>query len=313
MPSLAVPRAPLPRWLSVLLHVNLACQVLIVVTGGLVRLTGSGLGCPTWPQCVPGSYTPVLSQPQGLHKYIEFGNRTLTGLVGLVALAVLAALLWHIRSGPPSRRDYLWAAFPLLGVILQAVVGGITVLTTLHPGTVAAHFLISMALISGSAALPLRFGPATQPVPVRQELHWVSGVFLALTVLVLVLGTLVTGSGPHSGDADEPARLSWDPRFLAWLHADSVLLWFGALVVLLVALRLVAAPARSRGAARLTLITGLVQGAIGYGQYATGLPVLAVAGHMLGASILVIAVTRYWVILRQETHPVKNLTDFNSA
>ncbi|WP_252976426.1 COX15/CtaA family protein, partial [Janibacter melonis] len=131
--------------LRVLLVANLVCQVGLVVTGGLVRLTGSGLGCPTWPQCVPGSYVPTVEQEEGVHKLIEFGNRTLTGLLGFVALGLLWALFRYARE----RRDLRTGALVVLaGIAAQAVVGGITVLTGLNPWIVAFHFLASMVLVA---------------------------------------------------------------------------------------------------------------------------------------------------------------------
>lgn len=299
--SAGVPASGLPPWARWALVANLVAQVGIVVTGGLVRLTGSGLGCPTWPQCVPGSYIPVVQQPQGIHKYIEFGNRTLTSVVGLAALAALVAVVLDVRRRGRPRGLVALAAVPLVGVLVQAVLGGITVLTHLSPATVAAHFLVSAGIIAASTALLVRAqqddGP---PAPVvRDELRWLAWALGALTALVLVLGTVVTGSGPHSGDAEAPARFGFDPRSVTWLHSDAVLLWFGVLLALLMALRLTEAPAAVRRAALVTLGVGLVQGLIGYGQYLTGLPVVPVALHMLGACLLVVAVTRLLLSLRQ--------------
>jgi len=291
----------LPRWARWVLVANLVTEIGIVVTGGLVRLTGSGLGCPTWPQCVPGSYTPVVQQPQGIHKYIEFGNRTLTSVVGVVALAALVAVVLDVRRRSRPRRLIALAAVPLVGVVAQAVLGGITVLTHLSPGTVAAHFLVSALIVVASTVLLVRAqqgdGPA-HPV-VRPELVAMGWALAALTAVVVVLGTVVTGSGPHSGDADSPARLGLDPRAMSWLHSDSVLVWFGLLLTLLVALRLTDGPRPARRAAVVTLGVGLAQGLIGYVQYATGLPVVAVALHMLGACLLVVAVTRLLMTMRE--------------
>jgi heme a synthase len=288
-------RLGLPRWLDVVLLANLVVEVAIVVTGGLVRLTGSGLGCPTWPECVPGSFTPVLRQPEGVHKYIEFGNRTLTSVAGLAALAALVGTVLVVRRGRPAVL-VRWAALPLIGVLAQAVLGGVTVLTHLHPATVAAHFLLSMALVSVSTYLLLRVrsGDGTPVRQVRPEISRMIGGLVALTAVVLALGTVVTGSGPHSGDADQPARLGLDPRAASWLHSDAVLVWFGLLGAVLVGLHFTQAPAAVTRAARVLLAVGLLQGAVGYLQYATGLPVVAVAGHMLGASLMVVAVT--WLV-----------------
>lgn len=296
-----VPSSGFPRWARWVLVANLVTEIGIVVTGGLVRLTGSGLGCPTWPQCVPGSYTPVVQQPQGIHKYIEFGNRTLTSVVGVVALAALVAVVLDVRRRSRPRRLIALAAVPLVGVLAQAVLGGITVLTHLSPGTVAAHFLVSALIVVASTMLLVRAqqgdGPA-HPV-VRPELVAMGWALAALTAVVVVLGTVVTGSGPHSGDADSPARLGLDPRAMSWLHSDSVLVWFGLLLTLLVALRLTDGPRPARRAAVVTLGVGLAQGLIGYVQYATGLPVVAVALHMLGACLLVVAVTRLLMTMRE--------------
>jgi len=271
-----------------ILVANVVVQVGIVVTGGLVRLTGSGLGCPTWPECVPGSYTPVVEQAEGIHSAIEFGNRLLSFVVGAVALATLVAV-WRLGR----RHLRLLAAVPLVGSLAQAVLGGVTVRTGLHPATVSAHFLLSMVLIAASTVLLLRVrdgdGPARSvvPAPVR-GLGWLlAGVGAA----VLVVGTVVTGSGPHSGDAETPARFGLDPRTMSWLHADLVLLFSGLLVGLLVALAVTGAPSALRRRGWWLLGVTLTQGAVGYTQYATDLPEALVAVHMLGASLLVVTLT----------------------
>ena len=293
----------LPAWARWALLANLVAEVLIVVTGGLVRLTGSGLGCPTWPQCVPGSYTPVMQQPQGIHKYIEFGNRTLTGVVGLAALAALVAVVVVVRRQGRPRRLVALGAAPLVGVVLQAVLGGITVRTQLHPATVAAHFLVSSAVIALSTLLLRRMAEPDGPVVANtaRELRWLAWGLAAVTAVVLVLGTVVTGSGPHSGDAEAPARFGLDPRAMSWLHADAVLVWFGLLAALLLALRLTSAPPAPRRAGVVVLLVGLMQGLVGYVQYLTGLPVVAVAVHMLGACLLVVSMTWLVLALRERT------------
>ena len=295
----------LKRWANWALVANLVTQIAIVVTGGLVRLTGSGLGCPTWPQCVPGSYTPVVQQPEGIHSYIEFGNRTLTGVIGLVALAALVAVALDVRRRRRPRRLVVLAAVPLVGVVVQAVLGGITVLTHLSPATVAAHFLVSALIVAASTVLLSRVqagdGPAR--LVVRAEVKWLVWALAGLTAVVLVLGTVVTGSGPHSGDADAPARFGLDPRSISWLHADAVLVWFGVLLAILVALRLSEGPLRR---ALVVFGVGLAQGLIGYVQYFTGLPVIAVALHLLGACLLVVAVTRL-VLANHDRSPSPHL------
>lgn len=276
---------------------NLVLQVLVVVTGGLVRLTGSGLGCPTWPQCVPGSFTPVAHQAQGVHKLIEFGNRTLTGVLTIAAVAVIVAV-WRWAA---HRRALRWLSFlPLAGVLAQALLGGVTVLTGLNPASVAAHFLLSMVLVSVSALLVHR-GREGDGVPVRvvrPDIRLLARVTAGIGAGVLVLGTVVTGSGPHSGDAVRPTRFDVDPRSVAWLHADAVMLFAGLVVAMLVAVRVSDAPTTVRRAWAAVLGVTLVQGLVGYTQYFAGLPEAVVALHLLGASLLVVALTRAVLSLR---------------
>ena len=297
-PAQTSPAAPQANsWLARLLMLNLAVEVLIVVTGGLVRLTGSGLGCPTWPQCVPGSYTPVPHQAEGWHRYIEFGNRTLTGVVGMAALVtVYAVWRWAAR-----RRDLLVPALAVLGgVVVQAVLGGITVRTGLNPVTVAAHFLVSMGLVTASAFLVFRAPQPAGPRPLVvhslvERLGWFT---CAVAVVVLTLGTVVTGSGPHSGDADEPARFGFDPRSVSWLHADAVMLFVGLVVAVWVASRLTDRSGAAGRAWAAVLAVTAAQGVVGYGQYFTGLPWLVVLLHMFLATLLVVVLTRAMLALR---------------
>ena len=287
-----------PSLVRPILVANLVGEVVIVITGGIVRLTGSGLGCPTWPECVPGSFTPVPHQEEGIHKLIEFGNRTLTGVVGLLALACV----WVVFTRMRRRRPLLLVAVGLVvGVVVQAVVGGIAVRMTLSPVVVAFHFLLSMVMIALSTML-LRgaedgwsadgtadLGPWELLVPrLVSLLAWVTA---AVAAVVLVLGTIVTGSGPHSGDAEQPARTGFDPRTVAWLHADVVMLFVGLVVAVLVAVWLTSSSDRAKATWRGVLVVTLLQGVIGYVQYFTGLPEVLVGLHMLGASLLVVTVT----------------------
>jgi cytochrome c oxidase assembly protein subunit 15 len=276
-------------WLRRVVLVNLILEIGIVVTGGLVRLTGSGLGCPTWPQCVPGSFVPVAEQAQGFHKLIEFGNRTLTSVVGIAAVLVIVAI-WRWA---PSRRALRRISFlPLVGVMLQAVLGGITVLTGLNPGLVAAHFLASMVLVSFSAYLLYRVGEGDDPpvAVVRPEIRTVAWFTAVLGAVVLVLGTMVTGSGPHSGDADTP-RFGFDPRTISWLHADAVMLFVGLVIAVLLAVQLTATDPRPRRVWHSVFGITVLQGLVGYAQYLTGLPEVLVMIHMLGASLLTVSLT----------------------
>jgi len=284
-------------WLWRVLLVNLILEIGIVVTGGLVRLTGSGLGCPTWPQCVPGSFIPVPHQEQGFHKLIEFGNRTLTSVVGIAALLVIVAI-W--RWAPNRRTLRRISVLPLLGVLLQAVLGGITVLTGLNPALVAAHFLASMVLVSLSAYLLYRVGEGDDvPVAlVRPEIRSVAWVTAGLGAVVLILGTVVTGSGPHSGDAATP-RFGFDPRTISWLHADTVMLFAGLVVAVLLAVHLTASDPRPRKVWHAVLGFTVLQGLIGYAQYLTGLPEALVLVHMLGASLLTVSLTYGVLSLRR--------------
>ncbi|GAA2162702.1 COX15/CtaA family protein [Pedococcus bigeumensis] len=284
-------------WLPRVLLANLVVEVLIVVTGGLVRLTGSGLGCPSWPECVPGSYTPVPHQAEGWHRYIEFGNRTLTSVVSIAAIATVYAV-WRWAAG---RRDLLVPAVGVLvGVGVQAVLGGITVRTGLNPVTVAAHFLVSMCLVATAAYLVFRApepaGPRPLAVhPLVERLGWAT---CAVAAVVLLLGTVVTGSGPHSGDADEPARFGFDPRTISWLHADAVMLFLGLVVAVWVASRVTTEATLPGRAWAAVLVVTLAQGVVGYTQYLTGLPWVVVLVHMLLATLLVVALTRAMVRLR---------------
>ncbi|MEP7194516.1 MAG: COX15/CtaA family protein [Actinomycetota bacterium] len=284
-------------WLRRVLLVNLILEIGIVVTGGLVRLTGSGLGCPTWPQCVPGSFTPIPRQAQGFHKLIEFGNRSLTSVVGIAAVLVIVAV-W--RWAPARRGLRRISVLPLVGVMLQAVLGGITVLTGLHPALVAAHFLASMVLVSLSTYLLYRVSEGDEPpvALVRHEIRAVAWVTAGLGSVVLLLGTIVTGSGPHSGDASTP-RFGFDPRTISWLHADAVMLFVGLTVAVLLSVQLTAEDPRPRRAWHAIFGITLLQGLVGYTQYLTGLPEVLVLVHMLGASLLAVSLTYGVLTLRK--------------
>ena len=296
-----------PRWLLNVFRANLVAQVGIVLTGGLVRLTGSGLGCPTWPECVDGSLLPTARQEESWHKMVEFGNRTLTFILAALAIAaVVGALLWHRRlraAGTPGRRPLvLLAAIPLIGTVVQAVLGGITVLTGLHPAVVAAHFLVSIGIIAGVAVLVDRaHDDGDQPVTpvVRTALRRLGDVLVVLALVIITLGTIVTGSGPNSGDADVANRFGLEQQTVAWVHADTVFLFVGMLVGLLLAIHLVAAPDVVRR--RAWILTGLTvaNGTVGYLQIATGLPWLAVGIHMLLACLIWVAVIRVRLAMRQ--------------
>jgi cytochrome c oxidase assembly protein subunit 15 len=274
-------------------------QMGIVVTGGLVRLTGSGLGCPTWPDCYGASLVPVKNQPQSFHRWIEFGNRMLTFAVVVVVVACIIAA-W--RQVPRRRPLVLLAVGGLLGVVGQAVLGGLTVLTGLNPYLVAAHFLLSMVLIAVAVALYERNADAGDGHPtkvVRAEAVWLVRALVAVCAAVIVLGTLVTGSGPHSGDADHPARTGFDVAKIAWLHADTVMLFVGLVLGTVVALRLTGAPTAANRRIQVVLGVTVAQGVLGYVQYFTGVPWVLVAFHVLGATVLWTCVLRVTYTIRE--------------
>ena len=259
-------------------------QIAIVVTGGAVRLTGSGLGCPTWPECTPGSYTPVPYQAEGqLHAWIEFGNRLLTFVLLLCALIALIISVRVSKNAVMKSRVRLLAALQVLGIFGQGVLGGITVLTDLNPIPVAGHFLLSIFLIAG--AISLRYEIVGI---VKQKADGIVATLMPLliwlTVLVLVAGTVVTGSGPHAGD-ENAKRFGFNTRVVSWLHADLVI----ALVVLTLVLWLITRVSQNKVIHRylsIFLLISLSQGLIGYIQYFTGLPELIVGAHLIGATLV---------------------------
>lgn len=283
----APPRSPAPgvlrlvsgetalrRWAIASLVANIA----IVVTGGVVRLTASGLGCPTWPRCTEDSY---VSHPAlGVHGAIEFGNRLITFV--LILIAVLTWVTAMRTPRPGLRRGVRWVATAMaLGIPAQGVLGGITVLTQLNPFAVALHFLLSMVLITLAVWLVrAAYRASRQPVsPGSSTVVWLT--FAGMWIAVW-LGTMTTGSGPHAGDVDA-RRTGWDIELLAHLHAYAV---YATLAGTIVSLWLI----RNR-AAVLLLVVEVVQAAIGLTQYHLGLPILLVAAHMLGAALSIAAVS----------------------
>lgn len=294
-------RRPTDRAARAILWGNLAGQVGIVLTGGIVRLTASGLGCSTWPQCEPGHFTPATHEATSWHPFIEFGNRTVTGLLGVLALLTL----WVVWPRRDRSRDYrVLGLVPILGVVAQAVVGGIIVLLDLHPGWVATHFLISMALVAASTALVVRDAEGDgPPTPLGDVwLHRLARLSVPLVAVVLTLGVVTTGAGPHSGDDEVGYRFALDPVVVSKVHAGAV--WLYGLTVLAFAALAVRgrAPARVRRAAVVLLAVTALQGVIGYVQYFTGLPEVLVATHMLGAALLVVAEVRAVLALRERPH-----------
>lgn len=278
-----------PRWLVRLAWASLVVNILIVVTGGVVRLTGSGLGCPTWPRCTDESFTP--HSAMGIHAAIEFGNRMVTFLLAAVAIATFVAA-W--RSGRTAIRRL--ALVLALGVPAQAVIGGITVLTGLNPWTVAFHLLVSMAMVCVAVVLIQRVGepdtPATVAVPA--SVRWLAMTIFVVGWVVLYVGTVVTGSGPHAGDAGA-ARNGLEPRAVSQLHTDFVMLMLGLSIAMVLVVRAIDAPPRLRDAATVLVLVELGQGVVGFVQYFTGLPVAMVTLHLLGAGLTAASMT--WLLL----------------
>ena len=269
---------------------TLVANALLVVTGGAVRLTGSGLGCPTWPRCTDESFTP--HGALDLHEAIEFGNRMLTFVLVAIAVATFVAA-WQ-TGRRDLRRLALWLA---LGIPAQAVIGGITVLTDLNPWVVSFHLLCSMAIIS-LAVLFVRRVDQPHPVPARGPVVGLAWATYAAAWAVLYIGTVVTGSGPHAGDEDSP-RNGLDPLQVSQLHADSVFLLVGLTIGLLFALAALKASGEARRAVLVLLLVELGQGAIGFVQYFTDLPIVLVGFHMLGAALISAVVT--WTLLAVRT------------
>jgi cytochrome c oxidase assembly protein subunit 15 len=259
--------------------VSLVMNIVIVVTGGLVRLTGSGLGCPTWPRCTEDSY---VSHPElGIHGAIEFGNRLFTlVLVIAAALTFISAMLYR-ENGRPRTDLRRLAAGLALGIPLQGIIGGITVLTQLNPYVVGLHLLLSMVLIALAVWL-VRKSWHIAPALASGLSVAVTRVTFVLMWLAIWLGTMVTGSGPHAGDENAP-RNGLDAMLLTRLHTSVVYATVAASVVCFVLLR-------SR-AVLLLLLVEIVQAGIGVAQYQLGLPIWLVALHLLGASLAIAATT----------------------
>lgn len=294
------------RRVRVFAWLSFVAEVLIIGTGGAVRLTGSGLGCPTWPRCTPDSL--VNTPEMGIHGIIEFGNRTLTGLVGLLALAVVV-LMWRMRKD--RRGMFVLALIVLGGIVAQAVVGGITVLTGLNPFIVGFHYIASVVLVTVCAAfLVLMYLPAgarerVVPAWFAGLVHATTGV-LALTV---VFGVLTTGAGPHSGDAAAVQRNGFDAEVLEHVHAwPGYALFALTLVIVALAWRL-RLPVRRWVTALLAV--ELVQIAVGLYQARNGLPELAVGVHMVLAALA--AATMTVVVLRLKAPVATDSVDRRDA
>lgn len=268
-------------------------QAGIAVTGSVVRVTGSGLGCPEWPECFPGSLVPV-EHPEvaALTQWVEFGNRLLTFVVVLVAGACLLAAL---NTRPRRTRLTRLALVQPLGVVAQALIGGATVLTGLAWWTVAVHFMVSMVLVWLAVQLVDAAtegdGPPHRvvPAPVRALIATGTG----LLAVLLVAGTLVTAAGPHAGDAGTP-RLDVSVAVLAQVHANLLFAYLGVLVALGFTLRAVGAPATLQRRYSALVAVVLAQGALGGTQFALAVPEVLVSLHVLGAGLVTVGAAAVW-------------------
>lgn len=287
LPTRVDARVRVFAWLS------FVAEVLIIGTGGAVRLTGSGLGCPTWPTCTPDSLVPT--PEMGIHGAIEFGNRTLTGLVGILAVIVLV-LVWRLRAERPALFRIAWLV--VIGVVAQAIVGGITVITGLNPFIVGFHYIASVVLVSLTAAFI-----ALMNLPTGARLRTAPRWFAALThattavlAITIIFGVITTASGPHSGDADA-GRTGFDAELLSHVHA-----WPGYLLAALTVALVIGAALRYRRALQWSvtlLVIELVQVVIGIYQARNGLPPIAVGAHMVLAALS--AATMTVLVLRLKT------------
>ena len=287
--------SPTPKQVEWACFAALLANTLIVITGGAVRLTNSGLGCPTWPECTGGSVVPVSTL--GYHSIIEFTNRMLTyAVTAAVGAAILAAMFQRPRR--PILVKLSWLLF--IGVVLQAVVGGITVLTKLAPEWVAAHMCVSMGMIAVSYVLWIRSREGDGPVELltRREILWLGRVLVIATGAVIAVGTLVTGTDPHAGASDASKRLPFKALDITQAHADLVFIVIGLTVALWFAFKATDARPESLRAVRDMFLVLILQGVIGYTQYFAGLPAWMVLLHMTGACLTWIAAWRVLMSLR---------------
>lgn len=294
--------APTAQSMRRLALAGVVADTVIMSTGAAVRLSASGLGCPDWPKCSAADIVASKNAGQTLlNTWIEFGNRLLNfPLVVIAGLIFIAA--WRFRPDGKRRRDLMWlgAAQPL-GVVAQAVIGGIVVLTKLNPATVSVHFLVSAAVVAAAVVLHVRCGqdPTASGEPlVRRDLQLVSAALVAVTGVMLAVGTVVTGTGPLAGHADTP-RYTLPLEGVTQLHADIGWLLAGLSVALLLGLRLSGAPPRAVRAGWIMLAALGSQGVIGYIQYFTHLPAGLVWVHVTGSMLVWIAVLRLFFAVRE--------------
>jgi cytochrome c oxidase assembly protein subunit 15 len=301
----------MPRWMCLsprayhrVTLVALLLLAAIIVSGGAVRVTGSGLGCPDWPTCEDGRVVAELFEESSAHRTIENVNRLVTGLV---SAAVIVAVLGSLTRRPP-RRDLTWLSLGLVGgVVGQIVLGGITVLTHLHPASVQAHMLLSLAIVVCAVTLHWRAGrePGGRRLVVGEQVRNLSRASLALLGAAIVAGTVLTGTGPHAGssrDDDPVRRFAYDPPRVAQVHGVLVELFTAALLVTLVLAWRRGAPGAVLRRGSLAVAAAVGQSILGYTQYFTGVPALLVGLHILGATTVWILLLR-WHLGLTETVP----------
>ncbi|GAA3101117.1 COX15/CtaA family protein [Streptosporangium carneum] len=297
----------LRRWALAAVVVNAG----ITVTGAAVRVTGSGLGCPTWPRCTPDSFVPV-AHPEisPVNMAVEFGNRLLTFVILVVGLACLVAALRLL----PRRKDLVRLAWiQPLGVAAQGLWGGLVVRSALNPVTVSVHFLISIGMLAAAVALHTRAGEGDGPPEplVHRDIRRLGFALVAAVAVLLVAGVVVTGTGPHSGDA-VASRFAFDIETVARIHADVVYLVVGLTFALVFALHITRAPAAARRAALTLLGVELAQGVIGYVQYFLAVPAFLVGLHVLGSTLVWICTLRAVYALRSRG-PLESTADARDA
>ncbi len=290
------------RWALASVVVNAG----IAVTGAAVRVSGSGLGCPTWPRCTPDSFVPAPHDAHApMNMAIEFGNRLLSFLVLAVGVACVVAV-W--RATPRRPALVKLAMIQPVGVAVQGLWGGLVVRSLLNPVTVGVHYLLSTGMILAAFALYARSGEGDAPPRrlVHRDIRTLGFVLAFAVFVLLVVGVMVSGTGPHSGD-EAASRFDFDIQMMAQLHADVVWIVIGLTFALLFALHVSDSPGRARRGALVLLGVELAQGFIGYVQYFLAVPAFLVALHVLGSTLVWIAALRV-VYLMRSRGPLAALT-----
>ncbi|WP_198345086.1 COX15/CtaA family protein [Mycobacterium sp. JS623] len=303
-----VDRLPMPslRVQRIIAAAVILTQGGIAVTGAIVRVTASGLGCPTWPQCFPGSFVPVPhAEVAVIHQAVEFSNRMITFLVVLTAaLAVLA-----VTRARRRREVLIYAWLMPASTVVQAVIGGITVLTGLLWWTVAIHLLASMTMVWLAVLLYVKIGEPDEGVPtpvVPKPLRQLTILTALVLAAQLVTGTLVTGAGPHAGDKSitQPVpRLQVEITTLVHLHSSLLVGYLALLVGLGFGLLAVRAPRPVTLRLNVLLALVAIQGFVGTVQFFTGVPAALVAVHVLGAAACTAATAALWASMRERSEP----------